>query len=141
MSASEKALCPSSKCVSGAKLIGIVQADGSVAFLGSPQPVDQQFVAIASRGRAPEMRFRFANPCVRGACANWAGVGCGLAAKMTAAAELASPLPGCGIRSDCRWYAEQGGRACAICPEIVRGADRAAGPPASPQQEQSGDSP
>jgi hypothetical protein len=140
MSSTAKALCPSSKCISGAKLIGIVQADGWVAFLGNPQPIDRQFVAIASRGRAPELRFRFASPCVQSTCVNWAGGCCGIAAKLSAATEEnAPPLPSCGIRRECRWYAERGARACAICPQVIRGAD--VSEPAPLWQEQSGEAP
>jgi hypothetical protein len=127
MSSTEKPLCPSHKCVSGSQLIGIVQADGSVAFLGNPQPVDQQFLAIAARGRAPELRFRFANTCAQGACANWAGDCCGIAAQISAAAETnTQDLPDCGIRPECRWYAERSARACAVCPRVVRGAETGA---------------
>ena len=124
MSSPEKRTCPSHQCVSGSQLIGIVQADGSVAFLGNPQPIDQQFVAVAAQGRAPELQFRFANNCAQSACANWAGNCCGIAARIAAAVAVDTQnLPDCGIRAECRWYSERGAHACAACPQIVRGAE------------------
>jgi hypothetical protein len=28
-------------------------------------------------------------------------------------------LPACAIRHSCRWYAQRGAAACAVCPQIV----------------------
>jgi hypothetical protein len=129
MEASEKILCPSHKCTSGAQLIGIVQADGRVGFLGQPLPIDRNFVEIATQGRPPELRFRFASPCAKSRCANWGGTGCGIAAGLPkSAAPAEGNLPNCGIRPQCRWFREQGERACGVCPEVVRGSEeRSAG--------------
>jgi hypothetical protein len=122
MNGDEKLLCPSYKCVSGARLIGIVQGNGSVAFLGSPLPVDRQFVDNAAQGRPAELRFRFAGACAKCSCANWKNDSCGVAAKLApVGASTAVDLPNCGIRPRCRWFAERGAAACAVCPEIVRG--------------------
>src|SRR5262245_40084522 len=87
MDADEELLCPSHKCVSGAQLIGIVQANGLVAFLGNPLPIDRQFVEIAHQGRPPELRFRFANACAKCGCANWGTNGCGIAAQISRSEE------------------------------------------------------
>jgi hypothetical protein len=124
MRAGERLLCPSHKCASGAQLIGIVQADGSVAFLGNPLSVDRQFVEIASQGRPPELRFRFASACAEGGCANWGANGCGIAAQISRSDGIGrSELPDCGIRPQCRWFRDRGANACAACPEIVRGSE------------------
>jgi hypothetical protein len=122
MKRDEKLLCPSYKCVSGARLIGILQGSGSVAFLGSPLPVDRRFVENAAQGRPAELRFRFAGACAQCRCANWQNHSCGVAAKLAPVeADAAVELPNCGIRPRCRWFAERGAAACAVCPEIVRG--------------------
>jgi hypothetical protein len=131
MRADEKLLCPSYKCVSGARLIGIAQADGSIAFFGKPLPIDQRFVDTAAQGRPAEQRFRFAGACAKGGCANWGGSGCGIAAQISRSDEAGtSELPNCGIRPQCRWFRDRGASACAVCPEIVRGSEaaRAGGP-------------
>lgn len=114
-------LCPSARCEAGALFLGIVGPDGRVGMLTPPLPVDAAFVAAAAQGRAPEKRFRFAGRCVEGACLHWTGERCGVIE--TAVSMLADhenrPLPACGIRHACRWFAQHGREACAICPLIV----------------------
>jgi hypothetical protein len=122
MKSGEKLLCPSYRCVSGARLLGIRQRDGSVAFLGSPPPIDRRFVETAAQGRPAELRFRFAGPCAQCSCANWKNESCAIAAQIAPLKTAATTdLPNCGIRTQCRWFAERGAAACAVCPEIVRG--------------------
>lgn len=98
----------------------------------------------AHEGRSPEARFRFADRCVEGVCRQWTCSRCGVvdrvageAAAVTdsALAVTGSPLC-CGIRPRCRWFAQSGVAACALCdfvvteaaradqPEIARGVDR-----------------
>jgi hypothetical protein len=119
----DKLLCPSYKCVTGAMLLGIVQADGTIAFLGRPVRIDQRFVRVAQQGRAPEKRFRFAGTCAEGACMHWAGNRCELAEKLSGSSETRPEFPECGIRLSCRWHAEQGHAACHVCVDIVRGSE------------------
>ncbi len=71
-------LCPSALARPGAALIGVVQADGTVALLGRPLPATAAFLAEARRGREPERRFRFAAPCVEAECRQWTGGRCGV---------------------------------------------------------------
>jgi hypothetical protein len=123
MDQDEKLLCPSHKCMSGARLIGIVQENGSVAFLGQALPIDRRFVQIATQGRPPELRFRFANTCAEGVCANWAGDSCGIAAQISPTGTATGGPPNCGIRTQCQWYRQRGATACVACPEIVRGSE------------------
>jgi hypothetical protein len=119
----EKVLCPSYRCVAGAQLIGIVQADGKVSFVGTPLGVDREFRQQAGAGRPPEVRLRFAGTCARGGCAQWTGAGCGVADRIPALEKApAEELPACGIRPRCRWFQQRGPAACAVCPYIVRGA-------------------
>lgn len=121
MSAPERELlCPSARCEPGAVLLGIVGKDGRVGYLSTQMVVDEDFVETASRGRAPEARFRFAQPCVEGACGYWRGDRCGVVEGAVAqATPLDAPLPRCSIRSDCRWFAQRGPEACGVCPVVV----------------------
>jgi hypothetical protein len=111
-------------------LIGIVGGDGRLGQISPPLPVDAEFVARAEAGRTPESRFRFAEPCAEGDCNQWAGDRCGLIEEMLdspqgiAEASEGAALPRCGIRSSCRWFAERGPDACAICPLVVRNSRR-----------------
>jgi hypothetical protein len=116
------ALCPSSTCTAGAILLGVVQADGSVAFLDHRRVVDDFFVKLAHEGRSPEKRFRFADTCVKNGCRQWGNGRCGVIDRVLAANPNypdAEELPPCVIRSECRWHLQWGARACSVCPLIV----------------------
>jgi len=116
------ALCPSSTCSPGAILLGVVQADGAVAFLEERRRVDEFFVRLAHEGRAPEKRFRFADTCVRSGCRQWGDGRCGVIDRVLAANPTfpdPAELPQCSIRADCRWHLQWGGRACSVCPLII----------------------
>jgi hypothetical protein len=86
--------------------------------------VDEDFVAVARRGRSPEKRFRFAAPCVEDRCVQWTGSRCGVIDTVLTADGLpeARGTAGrsrCPIRSSCRWFAQSGLDACAVCPVVV----------------------
>lgn len=115
-------LCPSARCEDGATLLGIVQKNGKVAFLGGDLTIDEEFVERAHRGRAPEKRFRFANSCVECACRQWTGTRCGVIDNVLDLAkedDAAESLPRCGIRPQCRWFQQSGPQACAVCELVV----------------------
>ena len=118
-------LCPSAKCEPDAILLGIVASDGRVAYLRPEQRIDADFVEAAQTARDPEKRFRFAQPCVEGRCAHWTGSRCGVIQNVVESNEghvalgESRPLPRCSIRSRCRWFAEEGARACMACPLVI----------------------
>lgn len=119
---SETILCPSLRCQEGAILVGIVLPNGRVAFSSNQIIVDQEFVQIASKGRSPEKRFRFGGLCVKGGCQQWTGTRCGVidtVMKTVSQGKVASALPDCSIRSQCRWFYQSGTDACAVCPEVI----------------------
>jgi hypothetical protein len=118
----ETILCPSARCEEGALLVGIVMADGRVAFAADRLVVNQEFVQIARAGRAPEKRFRFSSPCLKAGCGQWTGDRCGVIDSVLAATDArAEPqeLPECSIRPQCRWFRQSGADACAACPEVI----------------------
>jgi hypothetical protein len=137
-------LCPSARCEDGALLLGIVAADGVIGYLTPPLMIDHVFVQRAQRGRSPERRFRFAQPCITQGCAQWTGDRCGLidralqvaaqqrimadAQPATRSAQSTSDMlntprdsyiPRCGIRARCRWFAQDGLDACGVCPLVI----------------------
>ena len=115
-------LCPSSTCSPGAILLGVVQCDGTVAYLEQKRIIDEFFVKLAHEGRQPEKRFRFADTCVKSGCMQWGNGRCGVIDKVLAenpGYTNCQPLPQCSIRADCRWHLQWGARACQICPLIV----------------------
>ena len=113
-------LCPSARCEPDALLIGVVGTSGRVGHLTPAVPVDDSFVTKAREGRAPEKRFRFAQPCVERQCRHWTGSRCGVIdAALSRDLESQESLPRCGIRPRCRWFAQSGAAACRVCPLVV----------------------
>ena len=105
-------------------LLGILGPDSRVKHLAPVIPVSALFVRQAETRGNPEMRFRFAEPCAAAQCANWDNHQCGLIDRLIeesgSSAPCQSHLPICGIRDTCRWHAQRGGRACALCPDVMR---------------------
>ena len=124
--ADQNYLCPSARCEEGAILVGIVGANGVVGYVAPAMKVDAEFVKTAHQGRTPESRFRFAQPCVEHRCMHWKEEHCGLIGEFKQAvsdAGVSAPenksAPHCTIRSQCRWFAQLGMSACAVCPLVV----------------------
>lgn len=116
--------CPSAPAAPGARLLGLLGPDGRVHNVKSVVTVDDGFLQAAAEGGPVEARMRFASRCQTSGCAQWTGSRCGVIDKALAHIEAAIPveagaLPPCTIRSDCRWYAQTGARACAACSYIV----------------------
>lgn len=115
-------LCPSSVGTEGALILGLVQGNQTVALLPQPIPITKEFVEEAQKHGDLEKRFRFANKCVKSGCSQWTGSQCGvidLLAKVNAQVSLNAPLKMCAIRSRCRWFSEQGRRACDLCLYVI----------------------
>lgn len=123
MGASRKT-CPSAPCQEGATLLAIRIDEEHLAYVSPAIQVTREFVEReGGRGR-PEARFRFSSTCQEGACPQWTGTRCGvadLAVNEAARVGMALPtsLPACSIRRTCRWYSQDGRKACTICPLIV----------------------
>ena len=115
-------LCPSSKCAPGVILLGMLQADGMIAYTQDRVILDQEFVArVQDQSSTPEDHFRFSSPCMKGACSQWTGTRCGVidhVINIVPPLELLS-LPKCSIREQCRWFAQSGTNACHVCPLVV----------------------
>ena len=115
-------LCPSARCQPGARLLGVVRADGTVAFVPEPPAIDAAFVRAARAARPPEARFRFASACRRGGCTQWTADRCGVVDEVIAAADaaaVATEPPPCAIRGECMWFVQRGARACCACAFVV----------------------
>jgi len=120
--------CPSAPLYRHASVLGLVQQDGTIAFLGAPIPVDAEFIATASRGRSAGSRFRFSGKCMESGCARWDGgkSRCEVATSVLHQIRRKPPaaaLPDCGIRATCRWYAQEGAPACAVCSDVIYDGD------------------
>lgn len=115
-------MCPSAPAEDGAVLLGVVSADGSIAYVGERLIATREFMDIATVGRDPEQRFRFAGPCRQAGCRQWVDGQCGVPDRVmeilpgTAAVDH---LPRCSIRPRCRWYRQSGVESCRICPWVI----------------------
>ena len=120
-----KRWCPSAPCHEGAVLLGVVGSDGIVGYVTPRVRVTHDFVNSARQGRSPQSRFRFAQPCVQNACAQWRGARCGLIddALGTYVAQVpagrTNALPACSIRTWCQWFSQRGASACEVCPLVI----------------------
>jgi len=116
--------CPSAPPEPGSVLLGVVAAKGEIAFISPNIPVTQEMVDTFAKNGVPlENRLRFAGPCMGDRCVQWAGARCGLIDRVVehfSERDGTGPLPKCGIRSTCRWFAQHGPVACSSCPEVVR---------------------
>lgn len=123
MSAEKQVLCPSAPCREGAVLLGIVLPNGEVALAKRPPQVDGAFARSANAAGGPEARFRFASTCAQRGCSQWAGSRCGLIDRLASNPDVAGGDEGtlrpCPIRGHCRWYTQNGERACSVCTRVV----------------------
>ncbi|HVW12988.1 MAG TPA: hypothetical protein VHB54_04150 [Mucilaginibacter sp.] len=120
--------CPSSTCHSGAQLLGVVGDDRKVHMLNTPIPVDDVLAQKIQADGDAEKKFRFAGKCAKCGCAQWTGTSCGVMDELAMANHLLEVieqnLPECVIRKTCRWYSQEGAKACMICPYVVTQSER-----------------
>lgn len=123
MQKEEAKLCPSSTCSKGASLLGVVQGNKKVNFLEIPIKLNDEFIQKAHEQGEPEKKFRFTNKCVKSGCNQWTGSSCGVMNELSALNPSVTAneedLPKCFIRRTCRWYSQDGGKACKICLFVV----------------------
>ncbi len=114
--------CPSSTNEIGATLLGVVNQDGSVGYFSNPVIIDESFKEIFNETEAPESKFRFSNTCVEKGCKQWQNGACSViknVMNLNENANLEVKLPDCSIRPSCRWYFQEGAKACSFCPYII----------------------
>jgi hypothetical protein len=114
-------LCPSSDGKPGDSILGIVSSTGVVALLDAPIKIDKSLSGEIAKGRAPAKRFRFSGTCHKAGCGYWKDEQCGVAARL-AQLDVVSPESfyiNCQIRSGCRWFSQEGMKACQACPLVM----------------------
>jgi hypothetical protein len=123
MAAEEAKLCPSAACSTSGSLLGVVQGDRTVALLDTPVKISEAFIEKAREQGEPEKRFRFVDKCIKSGCGQWTGKSCGiineLAESNPSIKSDNEELPPCFIRRTCRWFSQEGGKACKICLFVV----------------------
>lgn len=125
LNAGDGCMCPSTSAANATVVLGILLPSGRVAYATPAVEASPSLIGALDDGATSlESRYRFAGPCVEHRCGFWTGSSCGLGAAMAdsyadATGVTETTLPRCSIRARCRWYAEQGSRACAACPLII----------------------
>lgn len=114
-------LCPSSSGIEGTLLFGVIQNNTTVTLLETPLEVDNAFIEAAEKSGPLERRFRFANKCLKSGCRQWTGTKCGVIKMLNGdeLMEVEHELKPCSIREQCRWFYEDGAKACTICNFVV----------------------
>jgi len=125
MSDERETLCPSAPPEwAGARVFGVAVGTAQapdVAYLDRALPLDAALAASTSPA-APDEVFRIAAPCACSGCGHFSAAEskCGLARKIVRLAPIVvEKLPPCSIRSDCRWWKQEGRAACQRCPQVV----------------------
>ena len=121
----ERSYCPSAQPDwKGSFAFGIVEGTPQrpeVRYLSQPVVVSQELLEL-TKPVSPTEVLRFAAPCAASGCQHFISKGgvCRLAVKIVEHAPVAGPeLPACVVRSVCRWFKQEGIKACLRCPLVV----------------------
>ena len=120
--AAEVPYCPSAQpLLEGAFAFGVIGGtpeERRVGYLDQRVPITEDLLALAGPVRPTEV-FRFAAPCAGDSCKHFDGHDCRLATKLVQLTPaVTKALPACQLRPDCRWWQQEGKKACMVCPAI-----------------------
>ena len=115
--------CPSAQPdMQDARVFGVIGGSGEsprVSYLRETPLLDAKLVRRLGVIQ-PTQVFRFAARCEEARCAHFDGQHCTLAQRIVETLDpVVDALPSCLVRASCRWYAEQGAKACFRCPQVV----------------------
>ena len=114
-------MCPSYVGKAGAQLFGVLSKDGKVNFI-TPLTVTEEFLEL-NKDKNLEQRFRFTGKCAEKGCSQWNNEEskCSLSKKVQDLdTDIIQELSFCPIRSQCRWFFQDGEKACFSCNEVTR---------------------
>lgn len=98
-------------------VIGGTVQEPRASYLIKPQPLYK--VPKLPQPVKPVEVFRFAATCAEHQCMHFDGSKCKLAQKIAKLDPVVEFLPPCPIRTDCRWWQQEGREACLRCPAVV----------------------
>jgi len=99
-------------------ILGSVE-EPRMVHLERPVPVTDELLALSAPAKPTEV-FRFAAPCAGNACKHFDGEDCTLVERIVQILpRVTSDLPACAIRSECRWWFQEGRDACFRCPQVI----------------------
>ena len=131
--------CPSAAASDpAARVFGVVvgSADApEVAYLAEPVLLSEAAASLPPDVSPTEV-YRLSGKCVETSCQHYSGSHCRLGEHIAQTRQaMASALPACGIRHECRWFHEQRAQACFRCPQVVTEVPALLPRKASPQGE------
>jgi hypothetical protein len=115
--------CPSSQLSNSSELFGIINDNGVVNYLDNTLKVNDSFIDDISKNDSLETKFRFASKCIETGCGHWSNNSktCSLAEEIVSKFnKKPDTLQYCAIRNDCRWYSQEGSKACIGCSFVRR---------------------
>jgi hypothetical protein len=113
--------CPSAQAdAKKARIYGVMTGPADnrkVGFLTETLEPTKELLALTGEAKPTEL-FRIAAPCSNGGCRHFNGA-CTLAQRIVGhLPEVVNALPDCQIRSTCRWFHQEGEKACLRCPQV-----------------------
>lgn len=119
-------LCPSAPPSESSVIIAVSPSSREFSYIRPPLPVGSS--APQFKTDASSLNVRFAAPCIESKCAHWRSSRCGLIDALLSSKDEQNtedvgtdPLPRCGIRPTCRWFAQTGRMACQTCSTVSTG--------------------
>ncbi|MEY2474046.1 MAG: hypothetical protein QOK28_3375 [Actinomycetota bacterium] len=89
-----------------------------VAYVDRPQKATPELLQAAEP--AVSQVLRLAAPCEEARCAHFDGHDCRLAQRVVQLLDpVVKSLPAGTIRTECRWFAQEGRAACERCPQVL----------------------
>ncbi len=114
-------LCPSAQPnMQNSMVFGIIGGtveEPQASYLIKPQPLYK--MPKVPEPLKPTEVFRFSATCAEHQCMHFDGSKCKLAQRIARLDPVVEFLPPCPIRTDCRWWQQEGKEACLRCPAVV----------------------
>jgi hypothetical protein len=117
-------MCPSAGTeMAGSVIFGVVAGTPTqpqVIHLPTVKAIPAELLALDSPVEPTEI-FRIAAACIENNCVHFDGSNCRLTQRIVEGLPAVSDtLPACAIRSNCRWWHQEGKAACLRCQQVVR---------------------
>jgi hypothetical protein len=118
-------MCPSAQPgMTDLHVLGVISREGEtprVAYVDERVSATPEVLEAAAPAQVAQV-FRLAGRCEEKKCTHFDGAKCQLAVRIAKLLpEAVDALPACAIRSECRWFRQEGRAACLRCPQIMTG--------------------
>jgi hypothetical protein len=110
--------CPSTDISESTHVLGVRGPDGRVKFFNDLLPLP---VVARDQFAFEDLRHqvRLTGRCIQNACSYWIGL-CTLGQSLVELSKETAEID-CAIKSNCRWFSENGPQICSVCEFVMRG--------------------